>query len=83
MKDYREMSREELLALQKETQEKYEEAKAKGLKLDISRGKPSAEQLDLAEGMLTVIAKNEDCYSDAGEDCRNYGKPTGSTRQKN
>ena len=29
MKDYREMSREELLALQKETQEKYEEAKAK------------------------------------------------------
>ena len=77
MKDYREMSREELLALQKETQEKYEEAKAKGLKLDISRGKPSAEQLDLAEGMLTVIAKNEDCYSDAGEDCRNYGNPTG------
>ena len=77
MKDYREMSREELLALQQETQKKYEEVKAKGLKLDISRGKPSAEQLDLAEGMLTVISTNKDFYSDAGEDCRNYGNPTG------
>ena len=82
MKDYRELSREELLALHRETEAKYEEVKGKGLKLDISRGKPSTEQLDLAEGMLTVISKNEDCYSDAGEDCRNYGNPTGLKEAK-
>ena len=82
MKDYRELSREELLALHGEMEAKYEEVKGKGLKLDISRGKPSTEQLDLAEGMLTVIAKNEDCYSDAGEDCRNYGNPTGLKEAK-
>ena len=82
MKDYREMSREELLALHKEVEAEYEEVKGKGLKLDISRGKPSTEQLDLSEGLLTVISKNEDCYSDAGEDCRNYGNPTGVKEAK-
>ena len=43
----------------------------------MSRGKPSKQQLDLSEGMLTVIAKNEDCVSEDGTDCRNYGGPVG------
>lgn len=77
MKKYDEMSREELLALREELEARYEEAKGKGLKLDMSRGKPSRQQLDMEEELLTVIAKNEDCISENGTDCRNYGAPIG------
>ena len=44
-----------------------------GVKLDMARGKPGADQLDLSEGMLSLISKNNDCISDDGVDCRNYG----------
>lgn len=77
MKTYAEMSREELLALRAELESRYDEAKARGLKLDMSRGKPSKAQLDLAEGLLTVVSKNEDCAAEDGTDCRNYGAPVG------
>ncbi len=69
---YSQMSREELLALQSELQKEYEEYKEKGLSLDLSRGKPGVEQLDMLAGMLAVISRAEDCRSAAG-DCRNYG----------
>lgn len=46
--------------------------KARGLKLDMTRGKPSPEQLDLSEGML-ALPGNRDHASEAGEDARNYG----------
>lgn len=55
MKSYKELTREELLELQKELQAEYEEEKAKGLKLDISRGKPSKAQLDLSMPMMDVL----------------------------
>ena len=45
---------------------------ARGLKLDMTRGKPSPEQLDLAEGML-ALPGNRDHVADSGEDARNYG----------
>lgn len=77
MKKYDEMSREELLVLREELEARYEEAKGKGLKLDMSRGKPSRQQLDMEEDLLTVIGKNEDCISENGTDCRNYGAPIG------
>lgn len=50
----------------------YEEYKKMGLKLDMTRGKPSKEQLDMTEELLGVLSKKEDCVSD-GIDCRNYG----------
>ena len=59
----------ELAALQKE----YEAVKAKGIAIDMTRGKPCKEQLDLSEDMLKVITCNADCYTDYGFDCRNYG----------
>ena len=77
MKPYREMSYEELQALKSEVEAKYEEAKGKGLKLDMSRGKPSKKQLDRAEGMLSAVSANEECMAEDGMDCRNYGGPIG------
>jgi len=73
MKDYRSMSREELLALQEQLQNEYKAFQDQGLKLDMSRGKPSEEQLDLSMGMLDVLNADTDLICDAGFDCRNYG----------
>ena len=60
MKAYRDMSKEELLALKAELDAKYREAQAKDLHLDMSRGKPSAEQLDLSMGMMDVLNSGTD-----------------------
>lgn len=53
--------------------QEYELYKQKGLKLDMSRGKPCTEQLDLSEPLLTVLAHNSDCVGKNGVDYRNYG----------
>ena len=52
MKPYEEMTREELLALRKELKAKYRDFQGKDLKLDMSRAKPSVDQLDLSMGMM-------------------------------
>ncbi|GAA3814483.1 aminotransferase class I/II-fold pyridoxal phosphate-dependent enzyme [Nocardioides panacisoli] len=57
---------ERLTALRAE----YEELQAKGLKLDLTRGKPGADQLDLSEGLLRLPTGHQDA---AGTDVRNYG----------
>lgn len=68
MKTYAEMSREELLSEKASLEERYNEFKARGLKLDMSRGKPCKEQLDLSVALNDVA----DYVSD-GVDVRNYG----------
>lgn len=73
MKKYSEMSREELLALKKELDQQYEQVKAQGLSLDMSRGKPGTDQLDLSMGMMEVLANHADLKCETGVDCRNYG----------
>ena len=73
MKAYKEMSRDELLALKEELAHQYEDVKAKGLKLDMSRGKPAASQLDMEMDFLDVLNSASDVKTEAGVDCRNYG----------
>jgi hypothetical protein len=53
-------------------QARYGELQARGLTLDMTRGKPSPEQLDLSEGLL-ALPGNRDHRSESGEDARNYG----------
>ncbi|MBR2950537.1 MAG: aminotransferase [Lachnospiraceae bacterium] len=82
MKAYKDMSREELLQLKSVLEDLYKEFKGRGLSLDMSRGKPSAEQLDLSMGMMDVL----DCFTDlrceVGIDCRNYGVMDGVPEAK-
>ena len=54
----------------------FEALKAQGLKLNMARGKPGKEQLDLVSGIFTVLQTPEDCMTD-GIDTRNYGELTG------
>lgn len=69
---YSELSREELLRLKEETENRYSEFKARKLCLDMSRGKPNREQLDLSMDMLNCLKiDNYDTLS--GIDSRNYG----------
>lgn len=67
------MTRSELLCQQKRLQKQYDDYKALGLKLDLSRGKPGREQLDLVGGILDVIKTGDECCTESGIDCRNYG----------
>lgn len=72
MKSYKEMSAAELSAEKEALLKQYEAIKAKGLKLDMSRGKPSVEQLDISMEMMDVLNSSSELASD-GVDCRNYG----------
>lgn len=73
MTAYKDLSREELLARKSELEEQFQEIKMQGLHLDMSRGKPSAAQLDLAMGMMDVLNSTTDLRCVEGVDCRNYG----------
>ena len=73
MKPYQELSREELLSLEEELQKAYDAFKNRNLKLDMSRGKPSKEQLDLSMGMMDVLSSGLNLVGEEGVDCRNYG----------
>ena len=73
MKKYQELTKVELLELKEQLTAEYNEAKSKGLKLDMSRGKPGASQLVLSMPMLDVINSTSDMKTVLGNDTRNYG----------
>ena len=71
--EYTSLKKSELEELYRKLQKQYKKYKDLGLSLDLSRGKPGKKQLDSLSGMLDVISTSEDCRSEAGIDCRNYG----------
>lgn len=73
MKAYKDMSKEELQAELKVLNEEYQKYLAMNLHLDMSRGKPCKEQLDISMGMMDVLNSQVDLRCDDGTDCRNYG----------
>ena len=82
MKPYREMSREELLSLKAELEKQFEDAKGKGLKLDMSRGKPTPAQLDMAMELMDTLNSESDMNTENGMDTRNYGLMDGIPEAK-
>ena len=62
----------DLQALRHKVRAEYDAFRARGLKLDMTRGKPAPDQLDLANDMLSFPG-NRDFHTEAGEDARNYG----------
>ena len=51
----------------------YQDYKGQNLALNMSRGKPSASQLDLSKGMMDVLRSDSNLTCEDGTDCRNYG----------
>ena len=82
MTAYKDLSVEELLSLKKELETKFAEIKARNLKLDMSRGKPSKAQLDLSMGMMDVLNSDVNLTCEEGVDCRNYGVLDGINEAK-
>ena len=76
MTPYSCMTREALENEYQAVRKHFEACKAKGLKLNMARGKPSRQQLDMVSDLLTVLATPEDCF-DGDIDSRNYGELAG------
>lgn len=73
MTSYQEMSKEQLLQEKTALEAEYAKIKEMGLSLDMSRGKPAAEQLDLSMGILDTVDAKSVVKSENGTDLRNYG----------
>ncbi|MEE0264614.1 MAG: aminotransferase [Acutalibacteraceae bacterium] len=80
--NYLSASKTELKAELEKMQAEYKKYQEMNLSLDMSRGKPGSSQLDLSEGMLTVLSTKEDCKAANGLDCRNYGVLDGVPEMK-
>ena len=76
MTPYSCMTDKELNTAYTETLAAFDHCKAQGLKLNMARGKPSRQQLDMVSGILTSLSRPEDCF-DGDIDARNYGELAG------
>ncbi len=73
MKAYTDMDHNELLSLKASLEEKFKTEQAKGLSLNMARGKPGVSQLAISMPMLDVVNKESDMNTLLGNDTRNYG----------
>lgn len=73
MKAYKDFTKDELLTLKAALEEEYKTMEAKGLNLNMARGKPSFAQLELCMPMLDVVNSSSDMRTMLGNDTRNYG----------
>ena len=81
MTDFQSLSTRDLQEKKSELLDRYGEFKSRNITLDMTRGKPCSEQLDLAMGMLECV-KDEDFRAQDGADCRNYGGLDGIAEAK-
>lgn len=82
MQTYQEMSKEELYEIKEGLEKEYAKCKGLGLSLNMARGKPAPEQMDLSMPMLDVLSSKSVLKSVDGTDCRNYGELDGITEAK-
>ncbi|WP_035773093.1 aminotransferase [Butyrivibrio sp. VCD2006] len=73
VKDYKEMSKEELEKELANLKAEYKRYQAMDLSLNMARGKPCHEQLDISMGMMDALNSDADLSCEDGTDCRNYG----------
>ena len=73
MEKYEMLSKEQLKSIKAALEEEYAKAQHLGLKLDMSRGKPSTDQLDMTMPMMDIFSSHCDMKDDQGVDTRNYG----------
>ena len=73
MKSYKEFTKEELEKELEVLRAQYKQYQELGLELNMARGKPCPEQLNLSMGMMDVLSSSEDLSCEDGTDCRNYG----------
>lgn len=72
-KKYSEMSKQELMQERTKLKDQYKKYQGMGLNLNMARGKPCREQLDLSMGMMDTLNSDADLSCEDGTDCRNYG----------
>ena len=82
MTAYKSLSREQLLSEQSALLAEYQKVKDMGIKLDMSRGKPGKDQLDLSMGMIDELTSKDNLVGEEGVDCRNYGVLDGIVEAK-
>ena len=80
--NYASLSQKERADLLAALQKEYEAVKASGLSLDLSRGKPGADQLDACMDLLNALDSTSDARAENGFDCRNYGLVDGIPEAK-
>ena len=79
---YKEMTKEQLYSEHEKVAAEYEKVKSMGLNLDMSRGKPNTEQLDISMEMIDTLARTHKLVGEEGVDCRNYGVLDGIVEAK-
>lgn len=82
MAKYSELTKSELTDLLSELKNEYREYQGMNLTLNMARGKPSVDQLDLSMGMMDILSSDDDLTCEDGTDCRNYGVLDGIAEAK-
>ncbi len=81
-KTYKEMNKQELEKEIANLRAEYKRYQDMDLSLNMARGKPCHEQLDLSMGLMDALNSDADLYCEDGTDCRNYGVLTGIDEAK-
>ncbi len=82
MSTYQSLTKDEKSELYSQLKAQYESFVSLKLSLDLSRGKPNSDQLDISLPLLSEARPREKCFSENGVDCRNYGVLDGIPEMK-